>query len=190
MDIIQSIDFQILDFIQEFIRSAFLDPIMRVFSYIGEIGAIWILLGITLLFFRKTRAAGLGVLAAIALSFLAGELCIKNVVARPRPFLINTSAHVNGHAPSGYSFPSGHTSSSFAAVTVLFAMLRDKKWICFSALAVAVLIAFSRIYNYVHYPSDVLCGMLLGIISAIIIVFIFKKTKLDKKLSGDLKYKS
>lgn len=188
MDFILNIDFTILDFIQEFIKNAFLDPVMLVLGYVGEIGAIWILLGIVLLFFRKTRAVGFTVLAALAFYGLVGELGLKHLIARPRPFLLNTDAIVNGKAPTSYSFPSGHTGTSFTAVTVIFAMIK-KKWAGFAALALAVIIAFSRLYNYVHYPSDVLCGALLGVLCGIIVVFIIKKTKFDQKLSGELKYK-
>lgn len=190
LELIQSIDFQILDFIQNFIKNDILDPVMLGLSYMGQAGAVWIILGIALAVFRKTRPAGVCLLASIALGYLAGDIVIKNLVARSRPFLINTDIKLNILAPSGYSFPSGHCTAAFAAVTSLFGMLKEKRWIAFCALALAVLIAFSRLYNYVHFPSDVLCGTLLGILCGLIAVFIFKKTKLDKRLSGDLKYKS
>ena len=159
-------------------------------SYMAEAGAVWIIIGIVLIFFRKTRPAGVCLIASIALGFLVGDIVIKHIVARPRPFLVNTGIDLNIIAPTGHSFPSGHCVAAFAATTSLFGMLKEKRWIAFSALGLAVLIAFSRLYNYVHYPSDALCGILLGILCGLIIVFIFKKTKLDKRLSGDLKYKS
>ena len=165
MDFIVNIDFSILNFIQEHIRNSFLDPVMMVLSYMGEYGVFWILLAIILLFFRKTRAAGVCVLAAMALGFLCGDIIIKNIIARP----------------------SGHSISAFAAVTALFGMLKEKRWIAYSGLVLAILIVFSRMYNYVHYPSDILGGITLGIITGLFMVFIFKKTKLDKRLSGELK---
>ena len=82
MDFIVNIDFSILNFIQEHIRNSFLDPVMMVLSYMGEYGVFWILLAIILLFFRKTRAAGVCVLAAMALGFLCGDIIIKHIVAR------------------------------------------------------------------------------------------------------------
>ena len=190
MELIQSIDFQILDFLQEHVRNAFLDPIMAGLSYMGEAGACWILIGIILLFFRRTRAAGACLLTALALGYLVGDICIKNFVARHRPFMINTGVDLAVHAPTSHSFPSGHSTAAFASATSLIIMLRDKKWIGFSALALAVLIAFSRLYNYVHFPSDVLFGMLLGTVCGLVVALIFKKTGLEKRLSGDLKYKS
>lgn len=190
MELIQSIDFSILDFIQEHIRNAFFDPVMVGLSYIGEAGAIWIILSIILLFFRKTRPAGVCVLAAMALGFLIGDIGIKNLVQRPRPFMVNTDVDLIIYAPTTYSFPSGHSTAAFAAVTSLFGMLKEKRWIAYCGLGLALLIVFSRLYNYVHFPSDVIAGILLGIITGLVVVFIFKKTKLDKRLSGDLKYKS
>ena len=190
VEIITNIDFSILDFIQEHIRNAFLDPVMAVLGYLGEAGAVWIILGIVLLFFRKTRPAGVCMLAAMALGYLIGDIGIKHLVARPRPFLVNTDVDLYINAPTSHSFPSGHSTASFAAVTSLFGMLKEKRWIAYSALGLAILIVFSRLYNYVHYPSDVLCGILLGVICGLVMALIFKKTKLDKRLSGDLKYKS
>ena len=190
VEIITNIDFSILDFIQENIRNTFLDPVMAVLGYLGEAGAVWIILGIVLLFFRKTRPAGVCMLAAMALGYLIGDIGIKHLVARPRPFLVNTDVDLYINAPTSHSFPSGHSTASFAAVTSLFGMLKEKRWIAYSALGLAILIVFSRLYNYVHYPSDVLCGILLGVICGLVMALIFKKTKLDKRLSGDLKYKS
>ena len=189
VEIITNIDFSILDFIQEHIRNAFLDPVMAVLGYLGEAGAVWIILGIVLLFFRKTRPAGVCILAAMALGYLIGDIGIKHLVARPRPFLVNTDVDLYINAPTSHSFPSGHSTASFAAVTSLFGMLKEKRWIAYSALGLAILIVFSRLYNYVHYPSDVLCGMILGIVCGLIMTLIFKKTKLDKRLSGELKRK-
>ena len=189
VEIITNIDFSILDFIQENIRNAFLDPVMAVLGYLGEAGAVWIILAIVLIFFRKTRPAGVCMLAAMALGYLIGDIGIKHLVARPRPFLVNTDVDLYINAPTSHSFPSGHSTASFAAVTSLFGMLKEKRWIAYSALGLAILIVFSRLYNYVHYPSDVLCGMILGIICGTIMILIFKKTKLDKRLSGELKRK-
>lgn len=160
---------------------------MKYLSIIGELGVIWILAAIIMLCFRKTRATGVMVMCALLIGALIGEVGLKHLVCRPRPFIVNPDVIPPITPPSGYSFPSGHSCSSFVAVTIMF--VRDKR-IGIPALVLGILIAFSRLYNYVHFPSDVLCGILLGIISAIIVLVIFKKTGFDKKLSGDLKYKS
>lgn len=186
IDLIYSIDFSILDFIQNTLKCGFLDPVMAVISYMGEVGGIWIIASVIMMCFRKTRATGVMVLCAVTMGYIIGEIGIKNIVCRARPFTENTDILLNIKPPSGYSFPSGHSCSSFAAATVL--ILRDKRF-GIAAIIVAGTIAFSRLYNYVHFPSDVLCGILLGIACALTTVFIFKKTGFDKKLSGNIKYK-
>lgn len=185
-DFIYSVDFAVLDFIQETMRCQFLDVVMAVFSYMGEAGGIWIISAIIMMCFRKTRATGVMVLCAVAIGFVIGEITLKNIIERPRPFVQNPQIIPAIKLPSGYSFPSGHSCSSFAAATVLFA--RSKK-IGISAIIIAFLIAFSRLYNYVHFPSDVISGIILGVICAVVTIIFFKKTGFDEKLSGDLKYK-
>ena len=185
-EMITSIDFNILDFIQSTMRCDFLDGVMTFFSCIGNAGGIWIIAAVIMLCFRKTRATGVMVLCAALAGYLIGEIALKNVVCRPRPFVINSDMILNISPPSGYSFPSGHSCSSFAAATVMF--VRDKRF-GIPALIIAFFIAFSRLYNYVHFPSDVLFGILLGIICAVVTIIVFKKAKLYVKLSGDLKYK-
>lgn len=180
-ELITTADTIILDFIQQYIKCDFLDVVMAFFSYIGESGAIWFAAGIALLFSRKTRSMGVMMMCAMALGFVSGELIIKNIVCRPRPFTANPDVVLNILPPSGYSCPSGHSCSSFAAATVMF--VKDKRF-GLPALCVAVIIVFSRLYNYVHYPSDVLLGMMLGAVSAFIIIFIFRKTGLDNRLSN------
>ena len=185
-DFIYSIDFAILDFIQETMRCQFLDYVMAFFSYLGEAGGIWIISAIVMMCFRKTRATGVMVLCAVAIGFVIGEFGLKNTVERLRPFVQNPEVIPAIKPPTSYSFPSGHSCSSFAAATVL--IVRDKKF-GIPAIIVASLIAFSRLYNYVHFPSDVLGGILLGVMCAVVTLIFFKKTGFDQKLSGDLKYK-
>lgn len=186
IEMIYTIDFAILDFIQNTMRCAFLDVVMMIFSYLGEAGGIWLITAVIMMCFRKTRATGVMLLTAVVAGFLIGEIGLKNIIARDRPFIENPSVIPLIKMPSGYSFPSGHSCSSFAAATVL--VMRDKRF-GIPALAVAVLIAFSRLYNYVHFPTDVLGGVLLGVFCAVVTVRLFKKFGFDIKLSGDLKYK-
>ena len=182
MEFIHSVDFAILDFIQQFIKCPFLDIPMMVIGYLGEAGGIWIIAGIVMLFFKKTRATGVMVLTALLLVFLVGEVAIKHLVARPRPFLFNTDITLNIYAPPGHSFPSSHTALGFAASIIIF--IRERKAFGIPALILAFLIGFSRLYNYVHFPSDVLGGMLLGTMLALLTLFVFRKTKLDRRLAG------
>ena len=186
IDFIYTIDFAIIDFIQETMRCQFLDYVMAFFSYLGEAGGIWLISAIIMMCFRKTRATGVMVVCAVAIGFVIGEIGLKNIVDRLRPFVQNPEVIPAIKPPSGYSFPSGHSCSSFAAATVL--IVRDKKF-GIPAIIIANLIAFSRLYNYVHFPSDVLGGILLGVMCAVVTLIFFKKTGFDQKLSGDLKYK-
>ena len=179
MEQIVSWDFSVLDWIQQNMRCDFLDAVMPFFSAIGKAGIVWIIVGILLLFFRKTRVTGIIMLAAMLVGYLVGDILIKPLVQRPRPFVINPAVKLFIDPPSGYSFPSGHSCCAAAATTVL---LVRKKLFGFIALPIALLIMFSRLYNYVHYPTDVLAGMLLGICSAAVMLMIARAVRLDKKL--------
>ncbi len=181
LEYITQIDFLILDFIQANLRTDFLDSLMVFFSLIGEGGAVWFVTAIILLFFKKSRACGVVMLCSMALTLLVGELGLKNLIGRVRPCNVNLDVELLVKRPSSYSFPSGHTSSSFAAATSIF--LFNKKF-GVPALLLAALIGFSRIYNYVHYPSDVLAGMLFGILVSILVYSLFKKYHLDNKLEN------
>lgn len=156
-----------------------MDVLMTVFSYLGEWGAVWIVLGAAMLFPKKTRATGAILLAALILCTLVGEVTIKNIVARPRPFTYNDFPLII-KAPSGYSFPSVHSCIAFSSAVIL--LVRDRRF-GIPALFLAALIAFSRLYNYVHFPTDVFCGIILGIICAFVTMIVFNKTGLTKKLS-------
>lgn len=179
MEGILSFDFSILNWIQDTLRCGFMDVLMAVFSYLGEWGAVWIVLGVAMLFPKKTRATGAILLAALILCTLVGEVTIKNIVARPRPFSFNDFPLII-KAPSGYSFPSVHSCIAFSSAVIL--LVRDRRF-GIPALFLAALIAFSRLYNYVHFPTDVFCGIILGIICAVVTLFVFKKTGLTEKLS-------
>ena len=185
---VTTVDFAVLDFIQEHLRCAFLDVLMPFFSYIAEGGAVWIIAAVVMLFFRKTRKWGLLVLVAMAAGFIIGEICLKNIICRVRPcYFTDIAMLVN--KPNSYSFPSGHSCSSFAAATIIFFM---NKKVGAAAIVLAFLVAFSRMYVYVHYPTDVLCGILLGVLCAVVTYSIYKKyiEKIEPKdlAEGGCKY--
>ena len=112
------------------------------------------------------RKASLTALLALLLSVVINNLILKNIVGRARPYVHVENLKLLIRKPRDFSFPSGHTSSSFAAATVFLAML--PWWIGIPSLLFAVLIAFSRLYLGAHYPSDVICGAILGIIFGIV----------------------
>lgn len=119
-----------------------------------------------MLILPKTRKTGIIVAAALLMNLILCNLILKNLVARVRPYDVNTAIAILIKKPLDFSFPSGHTAASFAAMTALFLAKMKKAWI--AALVLAVLIAFSRLYFYVHYPTDVLGGAVVGILSGII----------------------
>lgn len=178
---VTNIDFGILDFIQQNLRSPFFDFIMPFLSAIGEAGIVWIVICIGMLFPKKTRMWAVAGLTAMLVTWLTGEVILKNVIGRVRPCNVNLAVDMLVDSPSSYSFPSGHTSSSFACATVIWRM--NRKW-GIGAVILAALIGFSRLYNYVHFPTDVLAGMIWGIALACVVVWLFNKHKLldDKKL--------
>lgn len=181
VEFITQIDFSILDFIQEYLRNDVLDSLMVFFSLIGEGGLVWFLIAIPMLFFKKSRVCGVVLILSMGVVLLLGEFILKNVFCRIRPCNVNAEIELLIKRPSSYSFPSGHTGSSFAAATSVF-LWNKKIGIC--ALVLAFLIAFSRLYNYVHFPTDVLAGMLLGITMSVLVYHLFKRYKLDNKIEN------
>lgn len=153
-------EFEILDWFQQ-LHTPVLTRIMKFASRLGDAGFIWILLGVILLLIPKTRKVGALVTVALILDVVTCNMLLKPLVARTRPYDVNTSIELLVRAPKDFSFPSGHTAASFAAFAALWFAKEKKLWV--PALVLAVLIAISRMYFYVHYPTDVLAGVLLGI---------------------------
>ena len=160
LDSIRSVDYNVLLLIADKLRGGVLDPVMTVLSLMGNGGAVWIETAVLLLFFRKTRRAGVAMLLALAAGYVIGNLCIKELVMRPRPFVTHSDLTALLDPGDPWSFPSGHALSSFAAATALWCFHKKTGVL---ALVLAALIAFSRLYASVHYPTDVLAGMLIGI---------------------------
>lgn len=161
MESLIHMDGNILLFIQENIRNPVLDPVMQVITSLGNAGIIWILLTIFLLAFRRTRKIGIMSACALVCSLLVNNILLKNLVARVRPYIAVEGLVPIVPRPSEFSFPSGHAGSSFASGSVLYRRLPKKCGI--PILILAILISFSRLYVGVHYPTDVLAGMLTGI---------------------------
>lgn len=180
MEAIQNFDLSVLNAIQQSIKCGFLDFFTVALSYITTSGIIWIVLGIVLTCVKKTRVVGIIVLMALAIGFLSGDVLLKHLVQRPRPFTVNTDIQLLIKQPSGASFPSTHSTLAAAVTTVLLVKKRALGW---CALALTVCIAFSRLYLYVHYPTDVLCGLLLGVLSGVVALLIARAIKPLNRLS-------
>ena len=156
-------EFEILYLIQE-LRSPFLDKVMTGLSFLGNAGWCWIALTAVMLIGRKTRTGGMAMAWALAVGFLIGNVWLKNWVARPRPCWLDPSVSLLVAVPADYSFPSGHTLIGTAAGASLFLWNRKAGiW----ALILAALIGFSRLYLFVHFPTDVLAGGCLGFFIAL-----------------------
>ena len=154
------LDLAILDWMQLHVRCEFLDRVMPVLTALGNAGIFWILLTVVLLCTKRYRRLGVLCACSLVLDLVVCNLTIKPLVDRVRPFVLSPSAPELLVAPPGdASFPSGHTAASFAATSALYAG-GSRLWI--PAAVLSLLIAFSRLYLYVHYPSDVLAGMVLG----------------------------
>lgn len=162
----------ILDFIQKF-ANPFFDWFFKVYTTLGNHGEIWIVIMVLLLIKKETRKIALFAVAALLIEYVSVEYIIKPLIERPRPFIVNDTIQLIIPKPSGYSFPSGHSASSFAVGYFLYLNnLKYKK----TYLVLASLMAFSRLYVYVHYPTDVIVGVLLGIAIAYGMYFIYKKS--------------
>lgn len=152
--------------ILEALREAFAHPDVGTFleavSRLGDCGFIWIVAGVVLLLFAATRRAGASILTALLLGYLVCNVTLKPLVERLRPCdIVENMALIA--CPSDFSFPSGHTTSAFAAATALFLVHRRYG---FAALLFAALMAFSRLYLFVHFPTDILIGAVIGILCA------------------------
>lgn len=155
-------ELMILDWLQS-LRTPIGDSVMPFITRLGDGGFIWILLTAVLLMIPKTRRAGTVLAAALCVDVVLCNGILKNLIGRIRPCDVNRSVQLLIVRPDDFSFPSGHTAASFAAVSALFLAGEKKLWKW--TLPLAVLIACSRMYLYVHYPTDILGGIAVGIIS-------------------------
>ena len=153
-------EFAFLDWLYQF-RNPVMNTISIFFDYAGAHGEIWIAFTLLLLLFRRTRKAGFAMAVALVLYMAAGHFFLKPLFARPRPCDVNTAITILVKRPHGHSFPSGHTASAFAAA---FALWLQNRKLGVPALVLAAFIAFTRLYLYVHFPTDVLGGLVLGLV--------------------------
>ena len=163
MNALTQFEGQILLWIQENLRG-FMDAPMRFITMLGDHGYFWIALTILLLFFKKTRKAALASALSMIFTLLVVNITIKPLVARIRPYEVIEGLTYIVAKESEFSFPSGHSTSSLACAWVLFRMLPKK--IGVPALVLGLLIALSRLYVGVHYPTDVIAGICIGIAMA------------------------
>lgn len=162
---LQSIDTRILFYIQE-LRNPVIDRIMVFITTLGNAGFLWILIAFLFLTQKRYQKAGIPLFCAISLAMILGDNILKPLVGRVRPCNLFPEISMIIQCPQSPSFPSGHTMVGFASATVIYYYFRRFGWI---AYGIASLIAFSRLYLFVHYPSDVLGGIALGILHGLIV---------------------
>ena len=175
MDTLMHMQALFLLFLQDTIRTPLLTRILEFTTDLGNMGYIWVVPALLLLFRKKTRPLGIAVLTALVLSLIITNGVLKNLVKEARPFvtypeIIPLVTHVSA---SSYAFPSGHASASFAAAPLFFHYLPKKFGI--PALILAFLVSFSRLYLGVHYPLDVLAGLIIGLVCAWLAVKMVQK---------------
>jgi len=161
----ESFDLPILEWIAANLRCGFLDFVMPIITLLGDAGIFWIAVGVVLAFIPRYRKTGIAMLTALVIGLVVCNITLKPLVGRERPYdyqLKNFGITIDLliEAQHDFSFPSGHTIASFEAATVL--LINNRK-LGIPAMVLAVLIAFSRMYLYVHYPTDVLASVILGI---------------------------
>ena len=167
-------EFLVLDFIKEYIKNPFLDFLMPKITFLGNDGIIWIISALVLLAIPKYRKGGVALSIGLLACLVIGNLTLKPLVGRIRPYELVEGIELLISAPTDFSFPSGHTLSSVVSAAIL--TMTDKRF-GYVAIPLALLIAFSRLYLYVHFLTDVLGGAVIGAVISIVIYFIFYKKK-------------
>ncbi len=173
LDWLLNLDIGFLLFLQDVVRNPILNKIMVFITTLGDEGYIWIAAAILLLIPKKTRKIGLMCGVALLAHLVLNNELLKNIVQRPRPFATFPELSIIVSQPGQFSFPSGHTSSSFAAAAVMYRYLPRRAGV--PAMILAALIGFSRLYVGVHYPTDVLVGAAVGILCSYIAQWIVEK---------------
>lgn len=169
---VQNLDGEILLQIQLHLRTDMLTPLMKFVTFLGNGGWFWILCAVVLLAIPKTRKTGYAAVLSLIFGVIVTNLLLKNIVARPRPFAEIEALIPLIAKPTDFSFPSGHTTASFAVALVMLRMLPKK--IGIPAVVLAALVAFSRLYLGVHYPTDVLVGFVVALVGSLLAVWIVR----------------
>ena len=173
-EFIQQLDEQALVWIAEHLRCALLDPFMKLYTQLGNTGMLFIVLGLVMLCFQRTRRAGASALCAMLIGLIVVNFTIKPLAARERPWVV-MEGFVN-LVPEGdpNSFPSGHTNAAFAFALAV-CMSAPERWMKIAAVCAAAVMGLSRLYVGVHFPSDVLAGAVIGSLCGLLGAWVVKK---------------
>lgn len=156
------------------LHNPMLDRIMvTVFdTLVGSLGQLWIVVGLVLLAIPKTRKCGAAILLSYLVSLLVGNVWLKDLIARPRPCAVNDTVQLIVKKPESFSCPSIHTYLAFSSAAAIF---HYHKKTGIGVFVFAAMVGFSRMYFFVHYPTDVLFGAVLGIVTALIVCELLDK---------------
>lgn len=174
MQALTELELSFLYALQSF-HTPWLDELMKFITSLGDGGWFWIALGLVLACVKRTRVMGFSILISLLAGFLIGNLGLKLLIGRQRPCWIDPSVSLLIQSPPDFSFPSGHSLVSFEGAVSIY--LHNKRW-GVAAIGLAVLIAFSRLYLFVHFPTDVIAGSLLGILIAWVVYRLMMKRKI------------
>ena len=177
-------EFAILNYIQENYKNLMFDNISRILAFVGEMSMIWIVFTVICFFVKKYRRMSISLSADLLFNLIAGNIILKKIVARPRPCTLNTTVELITKVPLDTSFPSGHTLYAFGAATIIFIY---NKWLGIIAYIFAIIMGLSRMYAYVHFPTDVLFGAIFGILFAIT-SYILEQMIFGKRTKAPAKY--
>lgn len=206
MDSITQLDGNLLIGIQHTLNADWLTPVMKIITLFGEDGIFWILVCLVLILFRRTRRLGVICSLSLLFTFITCNLILKPAVDRIRPWVTFQMVNAMLPPPGDASFPSGHSANSMGPAWALFIAtmpvrtaagrsydeVRCLGWkgegaspqmmhrLGIAAVILAVLIGVSRLYLGMHYPTDVACGLLLGMIAATAVYVVILKTE-DKR---------
>jgi undecaprenyl-diphosphatase len=167
---LQGIDIKVLNLINKNLRHALLDKMMPLITALGNGGIVWVIISLCLINSDSYRKEGYMVIASLIATTIIGEGVIKHLIKRTRPFIKLKLNNLLISKPITHSFPSGHTASSFAAAGIFYMM--DNRY-SIMVVILAALIAFSRIYLNVHYPTDVVTGIILGLLCSRLVIYLF-----------------
>lgn len=180
MEVIEKIDYFILEFIQSKIENPIMDKVMVYITRLADLDVLWILIALIFLNINNYHKDGITIIVSLVLCALIGNLTLKNLFTRTRPCDAKEILNLLIKRPKDYSFPSGHTMVSIASAYVIFNAdyrLGIISWI------IALLISFSRMYLYVHYPSDVAAGALIGVFIGIFSIYIMNLEYIERIIS-------
>lgn len=164
---LRNMDWTVLHWLREVTQCGAMDLIMPKITALGNGGAVWIAAAAAMTISKKYRKYGIAMFAALIAGVLVGNLCLKNLIARARPCWLESVSLLIAN-PTDYSYPSGHTLSSVIGAYMLTAANRRFGW---AAIPLAALITFSRLYLFVHFPTDVLASVVLGIVIGTVAVW-------------------